>query len=274
MNQACQRLIEARWFEPFMIGLIVFNGALIGLETSHDLMASHGDLLHLLNHGILVLFILEALAKMGAVAPRLRLYFGDGWNLFDFTIVVLSLIPATGEFALVARLIRILRVLRLLSAVPQLRLIVATLVRSIPSMGHVIGLLGIIFYVYAVAGFHLFHNIDAERWGTLGDALLTLFRVVTLEGWSEVMYKAMETHPSAWVYFVSFVLIGTFIAMNLFIAVIINNLEESKAAHLATLVKPVTREEILEELKAARDALHRLEDKLSSVSSPAGPQRS
>lgn len=269
MKQACQRLIEARWFEPFMIAAIVFNGILIGLETSPDLMAVHGDLLHLLNHAILVLFIVEALAKMGAVAPDLRRYFGDGWNLFDFTIVVLSLIPATGEFALVARLIRILRVLRLLSAVPQLRLIVATLVRSIPGMGHVIGLLGIIFYVYAVAGFHMFHTIDAERWGTLGDALLTLFRVVTLEGWTEVMYKAMETHPWSWVYFVSFVLVGTFIAMNLFIAVIINNLEESKAAQLAALQKPVTREEILDELRATRDALHRLEDKLAGTMAPA-----
>lgn len=268
MKLACQRLIGARWFEPFMIGLIVFNGVLIGLETSHAIMAAHGDLLHLLNHAILALFVLEALAKMGAVAPRLRLYFGDGWNLFDFTIVVLSLIPATGEFALVARLIRILRVLRLVSAVPQLRLIVATLVRSIPSMGHVIGLLAIIFYVYAVAGFHLFHTVDAERWGTLGDSLLTLFRVVTLEGWTEVMYKAMETHPWSWVYFVSFVLVGTFIAMNLFIAVIINNLEESKAAQLASVTAPATREEILEELKATRDALQRLEAKLGATVPP------
>lgn len=265
MKQACQRLIEARWFEPFMIGLIVFNGVLIGLETSHTLMAQHGDLMHLLNHVILALFIGEALAKMGAVAPDLRRYFGDGWNLFDFTIVVLSLIPATGEFALVARLIRILRVLRLLSAVPQLRLIVATLVRSIPSMGHVIALLGIIFYVYAVAGFHLFHNVDAERWGTLGDSLLTLFRVVTLEGWTEVMYKAMETHQYAWIYFVSFVLLGTFIAMNLFIAVIINNLEDSKAAQLRQSSGPVSQEDVLQELRAAREALHRLEDRLASV---------
>lgn len=265
MKHACQRLIEARWFEPFMIGLIVFNGVLIGLETSHTLMERHGELLHWMNHVILALFIGEALAKMGAVAPNLKRYFGDGWNLFDFTIVVLSLIPATGEFALVARLIRILRVLRLLSAVPQLRLIVATLVRSIPSMGHVIALLGIIFYVYAVAGFHLFHNIDPERWGTLGDSLLTLFRIVTLEGWTEVMYKALETLPYAWIYFVSFVLLGTFIAMNLFIAVIINNLEESKAAQLEQHVGPVTHDEILQELKSAREALHRLEAKLAQA---------
>jgi len=273
MQDACRRLIQARWFEPLMIGLIVFNGVLIGLETSPALMASHGDLLHLLNHVVLGFFILEAAAKIAAVAPRLRLYFGDGWNLFDFSIVVLSLIPATGEFALVARLIRILRVLRLISAVPQLRLIVATLVRSIPGMGHVISLLAIIFYIYGVAGYHLFHEVEPERWGTLGDSLLTLFRVVTLEGWTEVMYKAMEQHPLAWIYFVSFVLIGTFIAMNLFIAVILNNLEESKVAQLESVVRPVTREEILDELKATRDALHRLESKLAQLP-PSGPHGS
>jgi voltage-gated sodium channel len=264
MKQACQRLTGARWFESFMIGLIVFNGVLIGMETSPALLAEYGGLLHALNDVILALFVLEALAKMGAVAPDLRRYFGDGWNLFDFTVVVLSLIPATGEFALVARLVRILRVLRLVSAVPQLRLIVATLVRSIPGMGHVIALLGIIFYVYAVAGYHLFHEVDAERWGSLGTALLTLFRIVTLEGWTEVMYDAMQTQPHAWIYFVSFVLLGTFIAMNLFIAVIINNLEESKAAQLEELIGPASREEILQELKHARDALHRLESRLAA----------
>jgi voltage-gated sodium channel len=273
MKNACLRLTQARWFEPFMIGLILFNGLLIGLETSAEIMASHGDLLHLLNHAILGFFIVETLAKMAAVAPRLRLYFADGWNLFDFTIVVLSLIPATGEFALVARLIRILRVLRLISAVPQLRLIVATLVRSIPGMGHVIGLLAIIFYIYGVAGFHLFHTVDETRWGTLGSSLLTLFQVVTLEGWAEIMNKAMETYPLAWIYFVTFVVLGTFVAMNLFIAVILNNLEESKAAQRAALARPVTHDEILSELRFTRASLMRLEEKLAQLPPPGEASR-
>ena len=271
MKSFAKRIVEARWFEPWMIGLILFNGVLIGLETSRGVVEQYGDWLHLGNDIILGVFIIEVVLKLAAVAPRFGLYFGNGWNLFDFTVVVLSLIPATGEFALVARLIRVLRVLRLVSAVPQLRLVVATLVRSIPSMGHVIMLMSILFYIYAVTGFHLFHEHDAERWGTLGAALLTLFQMVTLEGWVEVMDTALEAHPWSWVYFVSFILIGTFVMLNLFIAVVINNLDASKAAELEELRDPVTHEEVLDELKRTRDALASLQRRLEVL--PEAPQR-
>jgi len=273
MKALAKRIVEARWFEPWMIGLILFNGVLIGLETSQEFVATYGGWLHLGNDIILGIFIIEVVLKLAAVAPRFNLYFGNGWNLFDFTVVVLSLIPATGEFALVARLIRVLRVLRLVSAVPQLRLIVATLVRSIPSMGHVILLMSIIFYIYAVTGFHLFHEHDAEHWGTLGAALLTLFQMVTLEGWVEVMDTAMEAYPWSWVYFVSFVLIGTFVMLNLFIAVVINNLDASKAAELEELRDPVTHDEVLRELARTRDALAALQRRLEAFPGTATQPR-
>jgi voltage-gated sodium channel len=273
MKAFAQRTVEARWFEPAMIGLILFNGVLIGLETSKEFMAQYGGWLHLGNDIILGIFIVEAALKLTAVAPRFSRYFGDGWNLFDFTIIVLSLLPATDEFALVARLIRVLRVLRLVSAVPQLRLIVATLVRSIPSMGHVITLMSIIFYIYAVTGYHLFHEHDAEHWGTLGSALLTLFGIVTLEGWVQVMETVLEPHPWAWVYFVSFVLIGTFVMLNLFIAVVINNLDASKTEELEQLRDPVTHDEVLRELKRTRDALDRLQGRLETFPQPSAARR-
>ena len=265
MRAWCNRVVTARWFEPVMIGLIIFNGVLIGLETSPEFVARYDGWLHLGNNIILGIFIIEAALKITAVAPRIGRYFGDGWNLFDFSIIVLSLIPATDDFALVARLIRVLRVLRLVSAVPQLRLIVATLVRSIPSMGHVILLMSIIFYIYAVTGYHLFHEHDAEHWGNLGAALLTLFQMVTLEGWIDVMDTAMETLPWSWIYFVTFVLIGTFVMLNLFIAVVINNLEASKVAELESLEQPPGRDEIVEELKRTREALTVLQRKLEAL---------
>ena len=275
MREFARRIVEARWFEPLMIALIVFNGVLIGLETSPEIMRAYGDWLELGNHIILGVFIAEAALKITAVAPRFRRYFGDGWNLFDFSVVVLSLIPATGETALVARLIRVLRVLRLVSAMPQLRLIVATLVRSIPSMGHVLMLLAIIFYIYAITGFHLFHQHDAEHWGSLGAALLTLFQIVTLEGWVEVMEQAIQFRPWSWLYFVSFVLIGTFVVLNLFIAVVVNNLEASKAAELEALAQPVTHDEVLKELERTRDALQALQRKLAALPTvePPDPAR-
>jgi len=248
-----------------MIGLILFNAVLIGLETSPEFMARYDGWLHAANDVILGVFIVEAALKIIAVAPRFRLYFGNGWNLFDFSIVVLSLIPATGEFALVARLIRVLRVLRLVSAVPQLRLVVATLVRSIPSMGHVILLMSLVFYIYAVTGYHFFADDDPEHWGSLGAALLTLFQLVTLEGWVEVMETSMESHPFAWVFFVSFVMLGTFVVLNLFIAVVINNLEQSKIEQLEKLEQPVTHEDVMRELERTRNALRDLQAKIGQL---------
>jgi voltage-gated sodium channel len=274
MQAFAQRVVAARWFEPVMIGLILFNGVLIGLETSHDFVATYGYWLHMGNDIILGIFIIEVVLKLAAVSPRFGLYFGNGWNLFDFTVVVLSLIPATGEFALVARLIRVLRVLRLVSAVPQLRLIVATLVRSIPSMGHVLMLMSIIFYIYAITGFHLFHDLDAKHWGTLGTALLTLFKIVTLEGWIEIMNTVIEARPWSWIYFISFILIGTFVMLNLFIAVVINNLEASKTAELEELRDPVTHEEVLGELRRTRDALADLQHRLEALPVQQPPNRS
>ena len=260
-----KRIVESPRFEPFMVGLIIFNAVLIGLETSRELMTRYDGWVYVLNDAILVVFIVEAALKITAVAPRWGLYFRDGWNLFDFSIIVLSLIPATGEFALVARLVRVLRVLRLVSAVPQLRLIVATLVRSIPSMGHVLLLMSVIFYIYAVTGFHLFGEHDEEHWGTLGASLLTLFQMVTLEGWVDVMDQALEAHAWAWIYFVSFVLIGTFVVLNLFIAVVINNLEQSKVEQLEELDQPTTHQDVLNELDRTRRALQDLQRKIARL---------
>jgi len=265
MRQFAKRIVGARWFEPLVIGLILLNGAIIGLETSKDIERQYGTLLHLGNNIILCVFIVEAALKITAVAPRLSLYFGNGWNLFDFSIVVLSLLPATGEFALVARLIRVLRVLRLVSTVPQLRLIVATLVRSIPSMGHVLMLLALLFYIYGITGFHLFHERDPEHWGTLGAALLSLFQLVTLDDWFNLYAKAREVHAWSWVYFISFIVIGTFVVMNLFIAIVINNLEISKTAELEELRAPVTHDEVLRELERTREALLHLQRKIAAL---------
>ena len=262
MKRWAQRIVETRWFEHFIIGLILLNGVVLGLETAPAIVTEYGPWLERINQIVIAIFVVEAALKIIAVAPQLNRYFGNGWNLFDFSVVVLSLLPATGEFAMIARLARLLRVARLLSTIPELRLIVSTLVRSIPSMGHVLMLMSIIFYIYAVAGYHLFHEHDPTHWRNLGISLLTLFRIVTLEDWTDVMYTAMELHPSAWVYFVSFVVVGTFVVINLFIAVVINNLEEAKAERLAELQQPPTRDEILVELRQTREALARLQEKL------------
>ncbi len=263
MQALARKTVDSVWFQRSIIALIILNGIIIGVETSARMMAGYGSILILSSQLILAVFVVEAMLKIWAVWPRPREYFGDGWNVFDFSVVVFTLIPATGEFAMVARLLRLLRVVRLISTIPELRLIVTTLIRSLPSMGHVVILMSIIFYIYAVAGFHLFNEHDPTHWRTLGISLLTLFRVVTLEDWTDVMYVAMELHPMAWVYFVSFVILGTFVVINLFIAVVLNNLEEAKLEQLEAMLEPPTHEELVRELRETQAVLARLEQRLS-----------
>ena len=265
MRKIAQAIVAKKSFEYGIIGLIILNGLVLGLETSPSMVEGYGEYLLMINNLVLAVFVIEATLKIIAVAPRFKLYFGDGWNLFDFTVVVLSLIPATGEFAMIARLARLLRVARLISTIPELRLIVSTLVRSIPSMGHVLLLMSIIFYIYAVAGYHIFHEHDPTHWDNLGLSLLTLFRVVTLEDWTDVMYKAMELHSMSWLYFVSFVILGTFVVINLFIAVVINNLDEAKQEALVELETPTTRDEIIKELKQTQLRLAKLQRKMTKL---------
>ncbi len=262
MKDRVNKIVSALWFERVIIAFILVNGVILGMETSPSLVVEYGTLMHFGNHLILGIFILEAVLKMIAVAPHVERYFRDGWNAFDFSVIVFSLIPATGEFAMIARLARLLRVVRLVSTIPELRLIVSTLVRSIPSMIHVMTLMGVIFYIYAITGYQLFHEHDPTHWRSLGISLLTLFRVVTLEDWTDVMYAAMEFHYLSWIYFVSFVILGTFVVVNLFIAVVINNLDEAKAERLTELQGPVTQKEILKDLRETQKAIKRLEERL------------
>lgn len=264
VSQFAERLVNKSAFEYTIIALILGNGVLLGLGTFPALDRQYGDLLHLGNQIVLAVFIIEALLKMIAVAPRVDMYFRDGWNVFDFLVIVFSLVPATGEFAMVARLARLLRVLRLISAIRELRLIVAALVRSIPSVGHVMLLMSIIVYIYAIIGYQLFHAHDPTHWRSLGISVLTLFNIITLEGWTLVMENAMQLHPWAWIYFVSYVVAATFVVVNLFIAIIINNLDEAKAERLRELEPPVSREELLQELRLTQDALRRLERRLDN----------
>ncbi|UTW44406.1 ion transporter [bacterium SCSIO 12696] len=267
-----QRLTESGRFQGFIIGLIILNGIAVGLETWDSVAVSYHDWFVVLYEVVLVAFIVEALLKMAAHWPKPFDYFKSGWNCFDFAIILLSLAPDSGELAMLARLARLFRVLRLVSAFPELRLIVDTLLRSLPSMGHVAILLCVLFYIYAVAGFYLFHDVDPTHWQDLPIALLSLFRIVTLEDWTDIMYTAMAAKPWAWVYFVSFVVLGTFVMINLFIAVVLNNLDEAKAEKLRKLRTAPTHDEILKELRDTQDALARLHVRLEASGVAAEPK--
>ena len=228
MIDLCRRIASSPRFQHATLAVIVANAALIGFETSPALWARHGGLFDALNLTVQAVFVVEITVRLVAHAPRLHRFFLDGWNVFDFVIVALSLLPEAGPFATVARLARLLRALRIVSALPELRLIVATMLRSIPSLANVIVLLGLVLYMYAVVGVHLFAGVDPLHWGSLPRAGLTLFEILTLEGWVDIMDASLGATPWAWVYYMSFVVLAVFVVINLFIAIVINNLEAAK----------------------------------------------
>ena len=234
MSAFCQRWVHARWFHHGMLGIILLTAVVVGLETSSSLMSRWGGVLHALDRIVVAIFVVELLLRLGAHGKRWWEFFRDPWNVFDFVVVAICMLPLQAQFAAVLRLARVLRVLRLVTALPGLQILVSALLKSIPSMGYVGVLLGLHFYVYAVMGVFLFGPVDAEHFGTLGRTLLTLFQVVTLEGWADIMRQQMAAPaaPSgpagAILYFVSFILLGTMIILNLLIGVIMNAMQEAQ----------------------------------------------
>ena len=267
------RIVYSRRFEYAIVALILGSGVLLGLDTVDGIVERYGTWLELGQQAVLAAFIVEAALKLYAVSPRFGRYFRDPWNVFDFLIIVVSLVPAVGVWALVARKVRLLRVLRLVSAIPELRLLVTTLVRSIPGMLHIVALMGALSYVYAIIGFQLFREHDPEHWHNLGASMLSLFRMVTLEDWTDIMYVAMDLHPLASLYFISFVVLGAFIIFNLFTALVINNLDQTRRERQGSGADAVPRESALLAVQAAYDAIHRLERQLEAAGEPEGASR-
>ena len=227
MTAAAKDIVGSRLFRGLMIAVILGAGVLAGVETNAAIVARHAVLLRALDAAVLGLFVIEIALKLVACGRQPLAYFRDGWNVFDFTIVALCLLPVSGPFAGVLRLVRILRLLRLVSALPKLQLLVGALIKSLSSMGYVGLLLGLIFYIYAVAGVHFFGQASPRHFGSLSAALLSLFQMITLDDWRNMYDSARTAAPfAATPYFVSFILLGTMIMLNLFIGIVMNSMAE------------------------------------------------
>ncbi|MCE9518422.1 MAG: ion transporter [Verrucomicrobia bacterium] len=225
-----KQVVGSRWFHGAIVIVILCAGILAGVETNSVMVAAHGPLLHALDAAVLAIFICEIVLKLVAHGRRPLDYFRDGWNVFDFIIVAICLLPIGGPFAAVLRLARVLRLLRLVTALPKLQMLVGALIKSFSSMGYVGLLLGVMFYIYAIMGVHLFGNHDAEHFGSLASALMSLFQIITLDNWSDIFATAKGSAPgTAAAYFVTFILLGTMIMLNLFIGVIMNSMTEMHA---------------------------------------------
>ncbi len=272
--ETCGRTVDSAAFQRAVLILILLAAVLVGLETDPAIMARYGALLHALDRLVVGLFSAEIVLRLARHGQRWYRFFADPWNLFDLAIVTLCLLPWGGPQAAVMRLVRVLRTLRLVTALPRLQVLVAALLKSLPGMAYIGLLLLLLFYVYGVLGVFLWRDNDPVHFRDLPTALLTLFSVVTLEGWTTIMYAQMygsdavgltnhtglPMQPAARpvlaaIYFVSFVVLGTMIMLNLFVGVIVGSMSEAQAERDRRLaeIPPVGDE--LAELQRQLDGL-------------------
>ncbi len=234
-----------------IIGVILFNAVLLGMETSPTIMGHWGPVILALDKVCLAIFVVEIALKL--VARGLR-FFRSGWNLFDFVIIAIALVPATQGFS-VLRALRILRVLRVISAAPRLRRVVEGFVTALPGMGSVFLLMAIIFYIGSVMATKLFAASFPEWFGTIGLSAYSLFQIMTLESWSMgIVRPVMEVYPFAWAFFVPFIMVTTFAVVNLLVGLIVNSMQE---AHGAEEIQKTDayRDEVLSRLSAIEQRL-------------------
>ncbi|MEW7291907.1 ion transporter [Aquimarina sp. 2304DJ70-9] len=286
MVTLCKKIAGAKWFQNFIISVIILAGVLVGIQTYGEKIEQWTPIIDRIDWIILIIFTLEVIIKITAEGNQPQNYFKDTWNLFDFFIVAACFagpfIGDNAEFLPVLRLIRILRVFKLVTALPELQLIVGALLRSIPSMAYISLLLGLLFYIYGAMAVFMFGPNDPIHFDNLQTAILSLFRVITLEDWTDIMYinmygcdsygygggnEALCTNPSASpilasFFFVSFVLIGTMIVLNLFIGVIMNGMDEMKAE---TEIKARVERKNKEDGADLKNEMHLLIDKVDSL---------
>lgn len=297
MQQILKKTAESSWFQNFITAVILAAGVVVGFETYSGFAEEHHGTLSVLNDIVLWIFVAEIVVKMGQHGiTRFYRYFKDPWNVFDFLIVAVCFMPIDAQYVTVLRLARLLRVLKLVRALPRLQILVGALLKSIPSMLYVSVLLFLLFYLYGVAGTFLFADNDPVHFRNLQMSMLSLFRACTLEDWTDLMYinmygaegygydaamlaqwqpqsRAMPVFGA--LYFVSFVLLGTMIILNLFIGVIMNGMDEAqKDAEEGELIRlrqgdePSLEEDLAEvqkQLVAMQSQLERAQKRASKL---------
>jgi voltage-gated sodium channel len=252
MYNKIEKCIEGNRFQNFIIGLIILNGITMGLETSKTIMSSFSEWFHIFDIVVITIFTIEIMLRV--YVHRLS-FFKSGWNLFDFIIVAISLVPSSAGFEIL-RILRVLRLLRLITVVPQMKKIVMALVQVIPGMASIGALLSLLFYIFAIMATQLYGEAFPQWFGTIGDTFFTLFQIMTLESWSMgIARPIMEVYPSAWLFFVTFVLIATFIMINLIIAVVVDAMGELN----------MDEETLVEEVDHTKIEVEKLRDEIASL---------
>ncbi len=280
-----RRVTESAIFKYGILLTIISSAILTGLETYSGILINYEQIFLKLDRIIILIFTIEIILKLLAQGKNPKQYFRDPWNIFDFIIVILCYLPSDLRFVSMLRIVRLLRVLRLISVLPKLQLLVNTLIKSLPSISYVIILLTLLFYIYAVAGCFIFGQNDPIHFGSLHVAMLTLFSVVTLEGWVEILkinmygcanygyenYRQLclssNGQPAAAVaYFISFILLGSMIFINLFIGVVMNSMSESEREMALLKLKSKNNSDLIENLQSIEQKMDLLKNDFTIIS--------
>lgn len=255
-------------FELFVVVIIIFSALLVGAKTYRETF-QFNFLISLLDWAVTIFFVCEIVIRMLAERRFLN-FFKSGWNVFDFVIVVASLIPIDGgQSVLLARLLRVFRVLRLISIVPELRILMNAFLSAIPRMSYIALFMFIIFYIYGAIGSFIFHDINPFYWENVSVAMLTLFRIATFESWTSIMYETMEVYPLSWLFYLSFIFLSAFVFLNMMIGVVLEVMqEESKIEKQLTHPESENHSEINEvkqQLSQIQQQLTELQAQLRSI---------
>ncbi len=273
-------MVDSGPFTVVVLGTIVVNAVVLGLQTYEGVEDRWGEFLDLVNAACLAIFIVELLVRIASYWPRPWEFFRSGWNIFDFVVIAAAFVPGIRQNATLLRLARLLRIVRIVRVLPDLRVLLLGVWRSVPPLASIGAVTAMILFVYGMVGWILFADDLPEQWGNIGRAMLTLFVMLTLEDFPVYMADAMEIEPWAWVYFVSFILVAAFIVLNVLIGVVLNSMEEARELdrrqalrerHGVTRPSPVDPEahaHVAERIVILRSALDELELELALGADP------
>jgi voltage-gated sodium channel len=274
-RNALSRVVDSPTFTTVVVTTIAVNAAVLGLQTYEGIEDRWGDLLFAINGVCLGIFLVELAIRIASYWPRPLAFFRSGWNIFDFVVIMAVFIPGIRENSTLLRLLRLLRVVRIVRLLPDLRVLLLGIWRSVPPLASIGAVTAMILFVYGMVGWIWFGDELPDEWGNIGRAMLTLFVMLTLENFPVYMDEAMEVEPWAWIYFVSFILVAAFIILNVLIGVVLNSMEEAReitrrealrqryGVTRPSPVDPQAHAPVSERIAILRDALDELELELA-----------
>ena len=277
MTAFCRRIVEWRWFDPLMLGVIAVNAVVLGLETYDHIEEDYADQLTLANDIILGIFVVELLLRMGATGFKPKVFFKSGWNTFDFIVVTASFVPGIRENATMLRLARLLRITRAVRLLPDLRILTVAVARSIPGVASLAAITVLLVYLYGMIGWLIFQDHDPEDYGNIGQSMITMFIMLSLENMPDNIEMGMDYNSWTLVFFISYVLLASFLIFNLFIGIVINSMEEARSIELHKAERDVVEDPTADAAKAHRvilaDRLHNLKQSVEELERELASQR-